>query len=301
MSKPVTGSKSPGALGVLLAPYARRIELALERFLVEPGTPAEVAQAMRYCVLGGKRLRPALVLMAAEATGDGWADNLADRAAAAVEMVHCYSLAHDDLPAMDDDSLRRGQPTAHVKFGEAMAVLAGDALLTRAFGVLADSGDPLCGPLAAELACGAGPAGMIAGQAADMGLCELPPGQEALGFIHWHKTAAMLRSAARMGAICSRALAGQLEAVSRYAESLGLAFQLVDDMLDVTGTAGQLGKTPGKDASAGKRTYVGELGIGRARELCDELTARAVGSLEAPGVRGQKLRELAELLVVRRH
>ena len=302
MPKPATDSKPRGALADLLAPYARRVEKALKRLLAEPQTPPELAEAMRYCALGGgKRLRPALVFMAAEATGDGTADELADRAAAAVELVHCYSLAHDDLPAMDNDSLRRGRPTAHVKFGEAMAILAGDALLTRAFGVLAEPGDGRCASLAAELARGAGAAGMIAGQAADMDLCLLPAGEAGLRFIHARKTAALLRSAARMGAICSRASEAELAAVGEHAESLGLAFQLIDDTLDVTGTAEQLGKTPGKDARAGKRTSLSEVGLKRAGELSAELTRRAIRSLEPLGERGRKLERLADLLGQRRH
>jgi len=302
MPKPVTGSRPAGALADLLAPYARRVDKVLEALAGGPGTPPKLAEAMRYCVLGGgKRLRPALVFMSAEATGEGCGGDLADRAAAAVEMVHCYSLVHDDLPAMDDDSLRRGRPTAHVKFGEAMAILAGDALLTRAFGILAEAGDPRSAPLAAELARGAGSSGMIAGQASDMNLCDLPEGEEAVRFIHLHKTAAMFRSAARMGAICSRASAGEGQAVGEYAELLGLAFQLADDILDVTATDEQLGKTPGKDARAGKRTHVSEVGMERSVELLEQLTRRAAASLDPLGGRGSKLRSLCELLARRRH
>lgn len=290
-------------VGDLLSPYAARAEACLQRWLVEPGTPATLAEAMRYCVLdGGKRLRPAVVWIAAEAAGDGprpTAGESADRAAVAVELVHCYSLVHDDLPAMDDDALRRGRPTAHVRFGQAMAILAGDALLTRAFGVLADAPPDLAAALAAELACGAGGAGMIAGQVADMGLCQVPQGAEGLRFIHARKTAALLRAAARMGALCGRADPARLEAVSRWAQAAGLAFQLVDDLLDVTASAAQIGKTPGKDAGAGKRSAPAVLGMADGARLCDELTAEAEAALAPLGARADRLRQLARLLARR--
>ena len=201
------GNSGSDKLGLMLAPYARKVESDLQLWLVDDGVPVSLAEAMHYCVLGGgKRLRPALVYLAAEAAGGSEDDEHVRRSAAAIEMVHTYSLVHDDLPAMDDDSLRRGRPTAHVKFGQAMAILAGDALLTRAFGVLAEG--PAGGPVAeltGELASAAGAAGMIAGQVADMALCEVPAGLDGLQYIHMRKTAALIRSAARMGAICQAA------------------------------------------------------------------------------------------------
>ncbi len=298
----MTTTKPTTTLSELLESYARRSEAELQRLLDEPSAPPELTEAVRYCALGGgKRLRPALVFLAAEATGDGEANALAARAAVAVELVHCYSLVHDDLPAMDDDSLRRGRAAAHVKFGEAMAILAGDALLTRAFGILAESDDPRAVALSAELARGAGAAGMIAGQVADMDLCNVPDGPDGLKFIHERKTAALLRSAAEMGAICGGASARQMTAVGEYAVSLGLAFQIIDDLLDVTGTAEQLGKTPGKDARTDKRTYVTELGIDEARRLADELTRRAIEALAPLGGKAEKLRRLAELMGRRTH
>ena len=287
-------------LAGLLAPYARRAEQDAGRWLVEPETPPELGDAMRYCVLGGgKRLRPALVYMTAEAIGPPADDELTRRSAVAVELVHCYSLVHDDLPAMDDDTLRRGRPTAHVQFGEAMAILAGDALLTRAFGVLAQSDNPAAARLVAELAAGAGPVGMIAGQVADMNLCDVGRGVEALRYVHQRKTGALIRSAARMGAICARADASQLSAVSRYAEAMGLAFQVIDDLLDVVGQAEDIGKTPGKDAQANKRTYVSELGIDATRSLATELTAAARDALKCLHEPAEPLRLLAELLAGR--
>lgn len=291
------------SLSDLLGPYAEKCEQYLMRWVIEPGTPETLADAMRYCVLdGGKRLRPALVMMSAEAVSGGeQEDELTARAAVAVELVHCYSLVHDDLPCMDDDALRRGRATAHVKFGETMAVLVGDALLTRAFGVLTQADRGRSSLLVSELASGAGAGGMVGGQVADVGLCEVPSGPEGLRYISLHKTAAMIRAAARMGAVCGAADAPVLRAVSDYAESLGLAFQLVDDLLDVTGEAGTIGKTPGKDRASGRRTHAGELGVEAARRMADELTARATEALEPLGENGRKLRSLAELLAERAH
>jgi len=296
------------ALRELLAPYARRAEAALVRRLVEPGTPETLADALRYCMLGaGKRLRPALVWMTAEAiTGsDAEGDALLERAAVAVELIHGYSLVHDDLPAMDDDDLRRGRPTVHVRFGEAMAILVGDALLTRAFGVLAEGvGDAdglTVGALSGILAHAAGGAGMIAGQVADMGLCDLPDGLDGVRYIHRHKTAALIRAAAEMGALCGAADEPQFEAVRRWAERLGLVFQAVDDLLDATASAEQLGKTPGKDAPAGKRSALTQLGVAALRARIDEMTREAIEALSPLARRARKLRELTERLARRSH
>jgi len=285
----------------LLSPYARRAQRAIERLLIRDGVPPELAEAMRYCALGGgKRIRPAVVYMSAEASGPA-DEELIDRAAAAVELVHCYSLVHDDLPAMDDDALRRGRPTAHVKFGQAMAILAGDALLTRAMGLLGEANDGRAGRLVMELAAGAGPAGMIAGQAADMGLCAEADGIEGFRFISLCKTAALIRAAARMGAICAGAHDVTLQALDAYAESVGLAFQVIDDILDVTGREEVIGKTPGKDASADKNTVVARMGLTAARDLAAELTARAVEALAPLGDGARKLAQLADLLGRRTH
>lgn len=284
------------ALGELLAPHGERVERDLEAWLVEPGTPRTLAEAMRYCALGpGKRLRPALVYLSAAAIGNG-GGQLARRAAVAVELVHTYSLVHDDLPAMDDDALRRGRATAHVVFGQAMALLVGDALLTRAMSILAESDDPLALQLLRELARAAGPAGMIGGQVADMDLCDVAPGIEGLRQIHIGKTAALIRAAATMGAISAGADQAQSQAVSQCAEMAGLAFQVMDDVLDVTGTAEQLGKTPGKDADGDKRTYVALLGLDAAGRLGGELTRRAVAELAPLGDSSSALAELVEAL-----
>jgi len=288
-------------LGGLLEPYARRCREHLLGRLVEPGVPEDLAEAMRYCVMnGGKRLRPSLVMMAAE-IGPGAQADLTARAAVAVELVHCYSLVHDDLPAMDDDTLRRGQPTAHVKFGEAMAILAGDAMLTRAFGVLAEGGHDRSGELVNELARAAGAGGMIAGQVADMKLCAVPQGMEGVDYIHLRKTAGLLRASARMGAVCGDMEEMQITALGEYGEALGMAFQLFDDLLDATGDAETLGKTPGKDAGANKCTAVAQLGIEGARKLGEELTDRAVAAIDGFGPPARRLVRLAQLLAGRRN
>ena len=295
-------------LAGLLSRYARRAEDDLARWLVPAGTPRTLAEAMRYCVMdGGKRLRPAIVWMAAEAVaGDEAglaAEDLTARAAVAVELVHSYSLVHDDLPAMDDDTLRRGRPTAHVQFGEAMAILAGDALLTRAFDVLCEgpSAPRTAVELVRTLAAGCGAAGMIAGQVADMDLCDVPDGREGMRFIHLRKTAALIRASAVMGGLCGGAEADRMTGLADWGRMLGLAFQFVDDLLDVTGSAQQLGKTPGKDAGAGKRTAVAELGHADAVRQIDELTGQAVAALTPLGPGADGLKELTGLLVRRTH
>jgi farnesyl diphosphate synthase len=286
----------------LLEPYARLCQGDLERHLLERDVPATLASAMRYCVLdGGKRLRPALVLMSWRALREDQFDPRVRRAAVALELLHTYSLVHDDLPAMDNDTLRRGRPTAHVQFGEAMAILAGDALLTRALGLLAEGRpDATSAAMIDELARAAGPAGMIAGQVADMDLCPVPEGAEGLHYIHSRKTAALIRCATRLGAIAAGADAPRLEALGRYGQCLGLAFQLVDDLLDATGQARTLGKTPGKDAAGGKRTAVSQVGLAAAAAMADDLTGRAVEALAILGPRAAELAHLAKLLTQRK-
>ena len=297
----MTDDTTTADLSGLLAPYAQRCREYLDRWLIEPGVPQELAAVMQYSVMnGGKRLRPGLVQMAAE-TGTRGNPELTARAAVAVELVHCYSLVHDDLPAMDDDTLRRGRPTVHVQFGEAMAILAGDALLTRAFSVLTESGQPRSAALVGELTRGAGPAGMIAGQVADMKLCDVPEGLEGITYVHTRKTAALLRASAVMGGISGGLEDGDIEALGQYGHALGLAFQLFDDVLDVTGDVGTLGKTPGKDAGTDKRTLVAQLGLDAARKLGEDLSAQAVAALDGFGGRAEKLVRLAALLTKRTH
>ena len=284
----------------LLAPYAQNAERWLEQYLIEPGTPAELAEAMAYCTAGGKRLRPALVQMAAKACAKNDADaDLMSRASVAIECVHVYSLVHDDLPAMDDDEMRRGRPTAHIKFGEPMAILIGDALQTRAFAMLTENNSSRSGQVVCALAQAAGPAGMVAGQVADMKLCAIPAGFEGMKYIHLRKTAAMLVGAVKMGAIAAGATESELNAVSEYAEKIGLAFQLQDDLLDITATAEELGKTPGKDAATGKTTVVTELGENAAREMVETLTEQAITALTPLGQDASDLISLAKLLINR--
>ncbi len=292
-------------LGRFLRPIAERVESAMEKWLGDPAVPGPLAEAMRYSSLdGGKRVRPALVLFSAEAANQeqSWqADPTV--AAVAVELAHCYSLVHDDLPAMDDDTLRRGRATTHVRFGEAMAILAGSALLTRAVEVLC-LGVPnptIAVRLIAELTAAAGAAGMLAGQVADMGLCPVPQGLEGREYIHTRKTGAVIRAATRMGGICAGATDAQLAALGRFGEKIGLAFQIRDDLLDATQSTKALGKTAGKDASGGKRTYASELGIEASRTLGATLTQEALAALEVFGGRAAKLRQLALLLCRREH
>jgi geranylgeranyl pyrophosphate synthase len=294
------------SLGELIEPFAQKAQQAFGRWLVEPACPAELAEAIRYSVLGGgKRLRPALVLMVAQAYGGALDDELTLRTALAVEMVHCYSLVHDDLPAMDDDVLRRGLPTVHVKFGQAMAILTGDALLTRAFAVLAEACPGAQAGLAvrliAELSAGCGQAGMIAGQVADMELCSIPAGIEGLRYIHRCKTGALIVACGRMGAICAGLDDSKLSAVTRYCQLLGLAFQVADDILDVTGKAENIGKTPGKDAASGKKTYVSILGLEQAKALSAELANQACAAAGTIGQGADNLALLARLLAQRTH
>ena len=263
--------------------------------------PATIHRAMRYSLLaGGKRLRPLLGCAASEACG-GTA-RAALPAAGAVEMVHTYSLIHDDLPCMDDDNLRRGKPTSHIVFGEGMAVLAGDALLTEAFALLATA-RPRAGhttaDLVTELARAAGSRGLIAGQVADLEAEGRKPSEPALYFIHAAKTGLLLRASLKLGAMCGGATSAQLAALDRFGFALGLAFQIQDDILDATQSAEKLGKTAGKDAAAGKMTFPALFGLPRSRDLAAGWTAEAVEALPPLGPRARVLRGLADLMLGR--
>jgi geranylgeranyl diphosphate synthase type II len=284
-----------------LAEIAADVERALERLLPAPDEePRELSAAMRYSVLGGgKRVRPALVVLFAEALGGARAAALP--AAAAWECVHVYSLIHDDLPAMDDDDFRRGKPSNHKVYGEALAILAGDALLTLALEIAADHPDRRIGAeVALELARAAGPRGMVGGQVLDVRgegkTPERPTRDEAtLERIHRWKTAALIRGACRAGAILGGADAAGVAAAHRYGEALGLAFQVVDDILDVEGTSEALGKTAGKDAAAGKLTYPALFGLADAKRRAARLIEEATGAIdELPATPSREvLRELA--------
>ncbi|HED64344.1 MAG TPA: polyprenyl synthetase family protein [Planctomycetes bacterium] len=244
--------------------------------------PERLHRAMHYALFGGgKRLRPILVRLLCE--GLGGSAEAAGPAAAAIEMVHTYSLVHDDLPCMDDDALRRGRPTVHVAFDEATAVLVGDALLTHAFTVLA--GEEAGAQLVQVLSNAAGPAGMVGGQMIDLVL-ELeagagPAGRDAVEDLHDRKTAALFGAATEMGAIVAGADAGVRGRARAFGRALGLAFQAVDDVLDVTGDAGTLGKTPGKDASLERATLVAAVGLEGGRRRAERLTAEARDALDA--------------------
>ena len=265
------------------------VEAALEAWV--PGdAPAGLGLAMRYGVLdGGKRLRPLLVLAASQAVHG--LPEAALRAACAVELIHAYSLVHDDMPCMDNDVLRRGKPTVHVQFGEAQAMLAGDAMQALAFEVLTplDSG-PLGVPatlqarLCSLLARSAGHAGMAGGQAIDLASIGKPLGEHALRDMHHRKTGALLQASVLMGAACGEVNAVQWTALCDYGDALGLAFQVVDDILDATQASSTLGKTAGKDLDNNKPTYVTVLGLDAARRHADELRDKAQAALARSGL-----------------
>jgi farnesyl diphosphate synthase len=264
--------------------------------------PQRLHEAMRYAVLGGgKRVRPLLAFGAGEAVG---ADvERVRHAAAAVELIHAYSLVHDDMPAMDDDALRRGKPTVHVEFDEATALLVGDALQSLAFDILA--GEPLSPDADTQLgmvrllAQAAGSRGMAGGQAIDLASVGKPLDRAELEFMHIHKTGALIRASVLLGARCTRADDTTLGALDRYAKCIGLAFQVVDDVLDAEASTATLGKTAGKDAANNKPTYVSLLGASRARELAQELRADAHAALDALPAPTRRLRQLADFVVER--
>ncbi len=288
-----------------MAAQGARVEQALSDW-VPASTPAGLGEAMRYAVLdGGKRLRPLLVLAAAEAV-QGHAD-AALRAACAAELIHAYSLVHDDMPCMDNDVLRRGKPTVHVQFGEATALLAGDALQALAFELLTPEGDAVPPAMQADLcrllACAAGAHGMAGGQAIDLASVGKPLAEPELRAMHRLKTGALLQGSVRMGAACASDVpTAARKALDNYGAAIGLAFQVVDDILDVTADSAALGKTAGKDAAADKPTYVSLLGLAAAQALADELRAQAHGALDASGLRDvSRLRALADLVVNRKN
>ena len=279
-----------------LADKARKTEAALEEFLSGwTGAPARLIEAVRYSLFaGGKRLRPALVLGAADIVAGE--DDAAMPAACALEMIHTYSLIHDDLPAMDNDDLRRGQPTSHKVFGEAVAILAGDALLTMAFDVLASSGNPV---VIREVAQAAGAAGMVGGQLLDMEAEGGPVELESLRRIHAAKTGALIRVSVRAGALLAGASAGHVRALTVYGEHLGLAFQIADDIHDVVGDETKTGKRSGSDAGREKATYPAILGLDRARELAREAAEESFRALAGFGIEADNFRALARYVVDR--
>lgn len=286
-----------------LASQQQRIDAALNACLpAESAPPETIHRAMRYSLFaGGKRIRPILCITAAEAVR-GNADGI-ERAAGALELIHTYSLIHDDLPALDNDDLRRGRPTCHKVFGEAMAILAGDALLTLAFEVLArldGVDDRRKTLLVSELASASGSVGgMIAGQVNDLEGEGRPPDPVLLESIHRAKTGALLRASVRMGAIYAGADERELAALSCYGSHVGLAFQIVDDLLDVEQPSEALGKTAGKDAQQHKITFPAVYGIDASHRMAEEERLGARAALEPFGERGARLAELADLVVRR--
>ena len=299
------------------------VDAGLVRFLQASAadTPATLEEAMGYSLMaGGKRLRPILVLASAEASAEahgidsGRARQLALPAACAVELIHTYSLVHDDLPAMDNDTLRRGRPTSHVVFGEGMAILCGDALLTEAFALLAREPRSAPGIEAQELSArklkaiaaianAAGASGMVGGQAIDL-LAASPGGApldlDGLRAMHSRKTGALITGSAVAGSVLAGAPDNSVTAIRLYAENLGLAFQIVDDILDVEGAPAQLGKTPGKDAAAGKPTYPALYGLEQSRRLAADSVDRAIACLESERITGQ-LPAIARWVLSRTH
>jgi geranylgeranyl diphosphate synthase type II len=301
-------SPAPDAAQLWAALDERRcaVEAALDQALPpEQAWPATIHRAVRYSLFaGGKRIRPLLVLAASEAVGGARSEALP--LACAVEMVHTYSLIHDDLPAMDDDDLRRGRPTCHKVFGEAMAILAGDALLTRAFHLLAEVPPDwdearvrrrLEATAILGEACGT--AGLIGGQVQDLEAEGQEIAPELLERLHRAKTGALLSACVRGGAVLGGAAADELACLARYGSAIGLAFQIVDDVLDATEGPEQLGKTAGKDRAAGKATYVGVHGLERARGLASVQLAMALDAVAPLGPRGALLAGLARLIVER--
>ncbi len=272
------------------------IELALKDCLPAEGTrPAILHEAMRYCVLnGGKRIRPILTIAAAETFGAPAPNVLS--AGLAVELFHCSTLIHDDLPCMDDDDLRRGMPTCHIKYGEANAVLVGDALLIHAFQILAETGNA---HLSLELARSAGSLGVIAGQVEDLAAEGQPANADLIEFIHMNKTAILIRAAIRMGAIAAGAGEAELEALSVFGEKIGLAFQIEDDILDETSTDEILGKPTGSDQGHHKMTYPAVHSMEAARVAVQELTAEANRALDMLSGPTHRLRGIADYLVQR--
>jgi geranylgeranyl diphosphate synthase, type II len=301
-SLPATGIDAAGLLERAAQSVSEYFRQLYDKY---PSSPPRLLESIQYSLMaGGKRLRPALLLESARACG-----NQPDRpappvtavvAAAAMELIHTFSLVHDDLPAMDDDDLRRGLPTNHKVYGEAMAILAGDAMTTMAFEIIATDADPkLVGSLVQELARASGPAGMIGGQVIDMDEKHPPRNLAELQHLHRMKTGALLTASCRMGAIAGGASAPQLQALDAFGRHLGLAFQIVDDILDQTATPEELGKATKKDAQKGKVTYPMLLGLEESRRQAKEQLSHAFDALKPLEARGNGLRALAEFVVER--
>jgi geranylgeranyl diphosphate synthase, type II len=279
------------------------VDAALERLLPTAGTPpSSIHEAMRYSVFaGGKRIRPILCLETARIFAPDV--TMALHPACAIEFIHTYSLIHDDLPALDNDDLRRGKPTCHKKFGEAIAILAGDALLTLAFATAGTAGvqDQLRVRIVNEIATSSGTVnGMVGGQVADLEAEGKEVGQETLEYIHRSKTAALIRAAITSGAICVGANDEDVRRLRHFGETIGWAFQVTDDILDVEESSAALGKTAGKDIAQQKATYPAVFGLEKSHQIANDLSSQAIADLAPFGERAARLREIAEFLVHRR-
>lgn len=288
---------------IFLQSCQQRTTTILEHILPPPVEPASrLKQAMRYSALnGGKRVRATLVYAASRAVSDKEPASI-DRVACAVELIHAYSLVHDDLPAMDDDALRRGQPTCHIAFDEATAILAGDALQTLAFECLATSGLPAeqrC-ELMLTLASASGAAGMVAGQDMDLAAEGKPISLTELESLHRHKTGALIRASVQMGAIAANATHEQKIALDNYAAAIGLAFQVQDDILDIESSTEQLGKQQGADLALNKSTYPSLLGLEPARQRARNLYNEAINALAVFGPDADPLKQLAQYIIERK-
>ena len=308
MASPVSTSHSPADFAIWLQDRAAHIEDVLDQWIPHmPGPSAPLHEAMRYAVLGGgKRIRAGLVYAAAKACvgpSSVAVEQAMDRAAAAVELIHAYSLVHDDLPCMDNDVLRRGKPTVHVQYGEAMALLAGDALQPLAYELLSEM--PIAPALivqaTAMLARSSGAQGMAGGQAIDLLSTGKQLDRDALQNMHMLKTGALLMGSVALGGIVAGASSQQRQALDQYASAMGLAFQVVDDVLDVTADTVKLGKTPGKDAAENKPTYVSLLGLNQAIALSRQLHEAAMQAILPFGESGRWLAGLADFIVLRDH
>jgi len=288
----------------ILEEMRQKFESGLRQHFSECNGPRELIDAMGYSLFaGGKRIRPILLLASNRIFAEHGFKNNPMPAACALEYIHTYSLIHDDLPAMDNDDLRRGMPTCHVKFGEAMAILSGDALLTEAFGLLSRSylqeKDFDGCRVVAEVALAAGASGMVGGQVLDISATGKESSRENLEQIHRLKTGALIKAAIRCGAIIGGAGSGELEALSKYAEKTGLAFQVMDDVLDAMSQTASLGKTAGKDKAQGKTTYIDLMGAQGATEYGRSLIESAKSDLKMFGEKAMPLRELADYIISR--
>lgn len=295
-----------------LTAQAQRVQVFLQQQL-SPATPADPAlyEAMRYAVLGGgKRVRAGLVYAAVQTVAPAQVASTdeqqalahaANCVAGAVELIHAYSLVHDDLPSMDNDDWRRGQPTCHKRFGQAMAILAGDALQPLAFSLLAQLPSEHIGQAVALLSQASGAEGMVSGQSLDIALVNQALDLPALQHMHYLKTGAMIHASVALGALVAKASAEQYQALSQYGRCIGLAFQIVDDILDATASSETLGKTAGKDAQHNKPTYVTLLGLAQAQQHAQSLHTQAHAALASLGTSAQALRDLADFILDRQH